>query len=41
MDFKGYAQHNGTNGLLGPNGYCQSRVFPRNTQSLIETIKLK
>ena len=41
MDFDGYTQHNGTNGLLGPNGYCQSRFFPRNTQSLIESINVK
>ena len=41
MDFKGYTQHNGTNGVLGPTGYCQSRFFPRNTQSLIETMELK
>ena len=27
MDFKGYAQHNGTNGTTGPTGYCQSRFF--------------
>jgi hypothetical protein len=41
MDFKGYAQHNGTNGTTGPTGYCQSRFFPRNTQSLIETLEIK
>ena len=41
MDFKGYTQHNGTNGVTGPTGYCQSRFFPRNTQSLIETLELK
>ena len=41
MDFKGYTQHNGTNGVLGPTGYCQSRFFPRNTQSLIETLEIK
>ncbi len=33
MDFKGCTQHNGTNGVTGPTGYCQSRFFPRNTQS--------
>ena len=33
MDFKGYTQHNGTNGVTGPTGYCQSRFFPRNIQS--------
>jgi hypothetical protein len=27
IDFKGYTQHNGSNGVLGPTGYCQSRVF--------------
>ena len=41
MDFKGYTQHNGSSGALGPTGYCQSRFFPRNTQSLIETMELK
>jgi hypothetical protein len=41
MDFKGYTQHNGTNGTTGPTGYCQSRFFPRNTQSLIETLEIK
>ena len=41
MDFKGYTQHNGSNGVLGPTGYCQSRFFPRNTQSLIETMEIK
>ena len=41
MDFKGYTQHNGTNGVTGPTGYCQSRFFPRNTQSLIETLEIK
>jgi hypothetical protein len=41
MDFKGYNQHNGSNGVLGPTGYCQTRFFPRNTQSLIETIEIK
>ena len=41
MDFKGYTQHNGTNGVTGPIGYCQSRFFPRNTQSLIETMEIK
>ena len=41
MDFKGYTQHNGTNGITGATGYCQSRFFPRNTQSLIETLEIK
>ena len=41
MDFKGYTQHNGSNGILGPAGYCQSRFFPRDTQSLIETMEIK
>ena len=41
MDFKGYTQHNGTNGVTGPTGYCQSHFFPRNTQSLIETMEIK
>ena len=41
MDFRGYTQHNGTNGVTGPTGYCQSRFFPRNTQSLIETLEIK
>ena len=41
MDFKGYTQHNGSNCILGPTGYCQSRFFPRNTQSLIETLEIK
>ncbi len=41
MDFKGYTQHNGTNGVTGPTGYCQSRFFPRGTQSLIETLETK
>ena len=40
MDFKGYTQHNGTTSV-GPLGYCQSRFFPRNTQSLIETLEIK
>ncbi len=40
MDFKGYTQHNGTNGVLVPAGYCQS-FFSRNTQSLIETLEIK
>jgi hypothetical protein len=34
MDFKEYTQHNGINGVTGLTGYCQSRFFPRNTQSL-------
>ena len=37
MDFKGYTQHNGST----PAGYCQTRVFPRNTQSLIENLEIK
>ncbi len=41
MDFKGYTQHNGSNGVLGPTGYCQTRFFPRNTASLIETMEIK
>jgi len=42
MDFKGYTQHNGTNGVAtSPSGYCQTRFFPRNTQSLIETLEIK
>jgi hypothetical protein len=41
MDFKGYTQHNGANGTTGPLNYCQSRFFPRNTQSLIETMEIK
>jgi hypothetical protein len=41
MDFKGYTQHNGSNGVVPPIGYCQSRFFPRNTQSLIETMEIK
>jgi hypothetical protein len=41
LDFKGYTQHNGTNGVLGPTGFCQSRFFSRNTQSLIETLENK
>jgi hypothetical protein len=41
MDFKGYTQHNGSAGLLSASGYCQSRFFPRNTQSLIETMEIK
>ena len=40
MDFKGYTQHNGS-ASVGPTGYCQSRFFPRNTQSLIETMEIK
>ena len=30
MDFDGYTQHNGTNGVTGPGGYCQSlfTIFP-------------
>ena len=33
MDFKGYTQHNGSAGVAtSPNGYCQTRFFPRNTQ---------
>ena len=27
MNFTGYTQHNGTNAVLGPIGYCQSRFF--------------
>ena len=41
MDFNGYTQHNGTNGVLGPAGYCQTRFFPRNTQSLIDSLNVK
>jgi hypothetical protein len=41
MDFKAYIQHNGSAGVLGPAGYCQSRFFPRNTQSCIETMEIK
>jgi len=40
MDFKGYTQHNGS-ASIGPLGYCQSRFFSRNTQSLIETLEIK
>jgi hypothetical protein len=32
MDFKGYTQHNGSNGVLGPTGYCQfvsNTIFPK------------
>jgi len=41
MDFDGYTQHNGSNGVLGPAGYCQTRFFPRNTQSLIDSLSVK
>ena len=41
MNFKGYTQHNGSNVGNGPTGYCQSRFFPRNTQSLIETMEIQ
>jgi hypothetical protein len=42
MDFKGYTQHNGSNGVAtGPTGYCQSLFFPKNTASLIETMEIK
>ncbi len=43
MEFKGssYTQHNGANGSTRPLNYCQSRVFPRNTQKLIETMEIK
>ena len=43
MDFKGYTQHNGSNNgaTVGPLNYCQGRFFPRNTQSLIETMEIK
>ncbi len=41
MDFKGYTRHNGTNGITGPIHYCQTRLFPRNTQSFIETLEIK
>ena len=41
MNFKGYTQHNGSNVGNGPTGYCQSRFFPRNMQSLIETLEIK
>jgi hypothetical protein len=41
MDFKGYTQHNGSAAVLGPTGYCQSRFFPRGTQSLIDTMEIK
>jgi hypothetical protein len=41
IDFKGYTQHNRSNGVLGPTGYCQSRFSPRNTQSLIKTLEIK
>ena len=41
MDFDGYTQHNGSNGKNGPGGYCQSRFFPRNTQSLIDSLNVK
>ena len=43
MDFKGYTQHNGSNNgaTVGPANYCQTRFFPRNTQSLIETLEIK
>jgi len=43
MDFKGYTQHNGSNNAatVGPLNYCQGRFFPRNTQSLIETMEIK
>ncbi len=41
MDFKANTQHNESAGILGPTGYCQSRFFPRNTQSMIETMEIK
>ena len=43
MDFKGCTQHNGSNNgaTVGPANYCQARFFPRNTQSLIETMEIK
>ncbi len=41
MDFKAYTQHNGSGGALGPTGYCQSRIFPRNPKNLIEAMEIK
>jgi hypothetical protein len=41
MNYKGYTKHNGSNGVLGPTGYFQSRFFPRDNASLIETLEIK
>jgi hypothetical protein len=39
--FDGSTTHNGSTGANGPNGYVQSRFFPRNSASVIQKFTVK
>ena len=39
--YDGYTTHNGSSGLRGPDGYVQSRFFPRNSASVIQKFTVK
>ena len=41
FNYTGYTQHNGNQVAAGPTGYCQTRFFPRNSQSIIENLEIK
>ena len=41
FNYTGYTQHAGNAVAAGPTGYCQTRFFPRNSQSIIETLEIK
>ena len=39
--FDGATTHNGSSGATGPNGYAQTRFFPRNSASVIQKFTVK
>ena len=39
--FDGSTTHNGSSGVNGPNGYAQTRFFPRNSASVIQKFTVK
>ena len=41
FNYTGYTQHNGNAVAAGPTGYCQTRFFPRNSQSILEGVEIK
>ena len=41
FNYTGYTQHAGNAVAAGPTGYCQTRFFPRNSQSIIENLEIK
>jgi hypothetical protein len=39
--YDGSTTHNGSNGVLGPDGFVQSRFFPRNSASVMQKVTVK